>query len=137
MDAIVRWMVISARPGAARGLFVADTILVAAHATLLVFDRVRLSCRTCSFLRFSFSGSQVPAWAIANLPRPGIVALMRVQSAAGRVGQLVFTYHYIATHLHIQTHAINSDLFFFAYGILSCWRSARGVRMPPEELRMA
>jgi signal transduction histidine kinase len=33
------------------------------------------------------------------------------------VGQLGSTYYDLATHLHIQTHALNSDFFFFAYGI--------------------
>jgi hypothetical protein len=33
------------------------------------------------------------------------------------VGQLGFTYYYFATQLHTQSQAVNSDFFFFAYGI--------------------
>jgi len=37
----------------------------------------------------------------------------------------VFTYHYIADALHIQTMLSNSGLFFFAYGIPLMLGSAR------------
>ncbi|MEA2543966.1 MAG: two-component system, sensor histidine kinase and response regulator [Acidobacteriaceae bacterium] len=113
------WVVISARPGAARSLFVADTILVAAHATLLVFDpgaTLLSNLFILTFLILGVTGCLLGAYREPPETR-ALWLLCGCSLLLAGVGQLVFTYHYIATHLHIQTHAINSDLFFFAYGI--------------------
>jgi hypothetical protein len=81
------WAVISARPGAARGLFVAGTILVAAHVTLLVFDPRALFLSNLFNIMYPPSGGySVRAWRLQRISRDqAIVALIRVRFA-GRSG---------------------------------------------------
>jgi len=64
---------------------------------------------------------------------------MRVQSAAGLgLASFVFTYHYIATHLHIQTMLSTPTYSFFAYGSSShAGNLLEEYGCRPEELRMA
>jgi signal transduction histidine kinase/CheY-like chemotaxis protein len=105
--------------GAARSLFVAGVILVAAHATLLVFDPGAtllsnllnlmyplLGVTLCVLGAYSGSAETRPLWLLFGC---GLLL--------AAVGQLGFTYYYFATQLHTQSQAVNSDFFFFAYGI--------------------
>jgi signal transduction histidine kinase/CheY-like chemotaxis protein len=118
-----------AGPSADRGLFVAGTILLAAHTTLLVFDpRATLLSNLITLLfllvgvavclpgAFSTSPETRPLWLLL-----GCGLLLAV------VGQVGFTYYYFA-HVQTQTQAINFDFFFFAWGIpimlAICSRSA-------------
>jgi hypothetical protein len=111
--------VISATPGAARSLFVAGAILVVAHATLLVIDPraalasnlfilipLLLAATACLLGAYHESPETRPLWLLSGC---GLLL--------ASVGQLVFTYNYFATHIYLQSHAINSDFFFFVYGI--------------------
>jgi signal transduction histidine kinase/CheY-like chemotaxis protein len=125
-----------ARPGAARSLFVAGTILMAAHATLLVFDPRAtflsnlfifmfnlLGVTVCLFGASSESQETRPLWLLFGC---GLLLVV--------VGQLGWTYYNFATQIHTQTQAINSNFFFFAYGIplmlAICSRSAdSGLRI--------
>ncbi len=120
MDAFVRgWAVIGARPGAARNLFVAGLILVAAHATLLVFDPHAALLSNLFILMplvLGFAACLLGAYRESPETRP-LWLLSGCGLLLAAIGQLVFTYHYFATHIYFQTHAINSDFFFFAYGI--------------------
>jgi hypothetical protein len=113
------WAVISATPGAARSLLVAGMILVAAHTTLLVIDpRATLLSNlfilafpilgvvTCVVGAYSESPETKPLWLLF-----GCGLLLAV------IGQLGLTYYYYARQMHSQTQALNSDFFFFAYGI--------------------
>jgi signal transduction histidine kinase/DNA-binding response OmpR family regulator len=109
----------SAGAGAARSLFVAGVILVAAHSTLLVFDPGAtllsnllnlvyplLGVMLCLLGAYNGSAETRPLWLLFGC---GLLL--------AAVGQLGFTYYYFATQLHTQSQAVNSDFFFFAYGI--------------------
>jgi signal transduction histidine kinase/CheY-like chemotaxis protein len=112
-------MVMRAAKGAARSLFVACTILVAAHVTLLVFDPRALFLSNLFILMFNLLGFTVCLLGASSEPpetRPmwllfGCGLLLVV------VGQLGWTYYDFAIQIHTQTLANNSDFFFFAYGI--------------------
>jgi signal transduction histidine kinase/CheY-like chemotaxis protein len=106
-------------PGAARSLFVAGTILVAAHVALLVFDPHALflsnlllliypllGVTACLFGAYSESPEARPLWLLFGC---GLLI--------AAVGELRLTYYDFGTHVHTQTQALNSDFFFFAYGI--------------------
>ncbi len=108
-----------AGPGAARSLFVAATILVAAHATLLAFDPHALLLSNLLILMFDLLGLTVcllgassespetrPLWLLFGC---GLLLVV--------VGQLGWTYYDFAIQIHTQTLANNSDFIFFAYGI--------------------
>jgi signal transduction histidine kinase/CheY-like chemotaxis protein len=108
-----------AGPGVARSLLVAGTILVAAHATLLVFDpRANLlsnlfilsmhllGVTVCLLGTFTESSETKPLW-----------LLLGSGFLLAAVGQIGSTNYDIAAHIHIQTQALNPDFFFFAYGI--------------------
>jgi hypothetical protein len=124
-----------AGPRAARSLFVAGTILVASHVTLLVFYPVALfpsnllvlmypllAVTVCLLGAYSESSETRPSWLFFG---SGLLV--------AAVGQLGVTYYDLATHIHTQTQAINTDFFFFAYAIslmlAICSRStAAGLR---------
>jgi signal transduction histidine kinase/DNA-binding response OmpR family regulator len=104
---------------AARSLFVAGTILVAAHVALLVFDPRALFLSNLFILIFNLLGFTVcllgassespetrPLWLLFGC---GLLLVV--------VGQLGWTYYDFAIQIHTQTLANNSDFFFFAYGI--------------------
>jgi signal transduction histidine kinase/CheY-like chemotaxis protein len=120
MDAFVRgWAVIGARPGAARNLFVAGTILVAAHVTLLVFDPRATLLSNLFILGFPLLGIMVclvGAYGESPETKP-LWLLFGSGLLLAVVGQVGLTYYYFARQLHSQTQALNSDFFFFAYGI--------------------
>jgi signal transduction histidine kinase/CheY-like chemotaxis protein len=107
------------KPGAARSLFVAATMLWFAHATLLAFDPhakflsnlfnltfLLLGVTVCLLGAYSESAETKPLWLLFGC---GLLL--------ATVGQLGWTYYDFATRLHTQSQAINFDFFFFAYGI--------------------
>jgi signal transduction histidine kinase/CheY-like chemotaxis protein len=108
-----------AGPGAARGLLVTGTILVAAHATLLVFDpRANLlsnlfilsmhllGVTLCSLGASTETSETRPLWLLLG---SGFLL-----AAVGQIGSMNYE---LALHIHVQTRALNPDFFFFAYGI--------------------
>ena len=113
------WAVISAKPGVVRGLFVAATILVAAHVTLLVFDPRALFLSNLFNIMYPLLGVTVcvlGAYSESPETRP-LWLLFGCGLLVAAVGELGLTYYDFGTHLHTQTQAINSDFFFFAYAI--------------------
>jgi signal transduction histidine kinase/CheY-like chemotaxis protein len=113
------WAVISARPGAARNLFVAGTILVAAHVTLLVFDPRALFSSNLFLLMYPLLGVTaclLGAYTESPEARP-LWLLLGCGLLIAAVGELGLTYNDFGTHIHTQTQALNSDFFFFAYAI--------------------
>ena len=108
-----------AGPGLARSLFVAGTILVAAHATLFVFDAHATFLSNLFLTLFPVLGVTVcllGAYRESPETRP-LWLLLGLGFLLAAVGQIASTYYELATNMHTQTRAINSDFFFFAYGI--------------------
>ncbi len=106
-------------PGAARGILAAGAILIAAHATLLVFDPHATFLSNLFIFMFPVLGVTVCLLgAYSNSPetRP-LWLLLGCGFLLAAVGQLGSTYYDLATHMHTQTQALNPDFFFFAYGI--------------------
>ena len=104
---------------AARGLFVAATILVAAHVTLLVLDPHAIFQSNLFILMYPLLGVTVCLLG-ANTQSPETRPswlLFGCGLLIAAVGQLGLTYYDFGTQIHTQTQAINSDFFFFAYGI--------------------
>jgi signal transduction histidine kinase/DNA-binding response OmpR family regulator len=103
----------------ARSLFVAGTILVAAHVTLLVFDPRAIFQSNLFILMYPLLGVTVCLLG-ANTQSPETRPswlLFGCGLLIAAVGQLGLTYYDFGTQIHTQTQAINSDFFFFAYGI--------------------
>jgi signal transduction histidine kinase/DNA-binding response OmpR family regulator len=113
------YAVMRAGPGAARNLFVAGTIIVAAHATLLVFDPRAdllsnlfilsmhlLGVTVCLLGACTKSPETKPLWLLLG---SGFLL-----TAVGQIGS---TNYYFTANIHIQTQALNADFFFFAYAI--------------------
>jgi signal transduction histidine kinase len=103
----------------ARSLFVAATILVAAHATLLVLDPRAIFQSNLFILMYPLLGVTVCLLG-ANTQSPETRPswlLFGCGLLIAAVGQLGLTYYDFGTQIHTQTQAINSDFFFFAYGI--------------------
>ena len=104
---------------AARSLFVAATILVAAHVTLLVLDPRAIFQSNLFILMYPLLGVTVcllGADTQSPETRPSWL-LFGCGLLIAAVGQLGLTYYDFGTQIHTQTQAINSDFFFFAYGI--------------------
>ncbi len=115
---------------AARSLFVAGTILVAAHVTLLVLDPRAIFESNLFILMYPLLGVTVcllGAHTQSPETRPSWL-LFGCGLLIAALGQLGLTYYDFGTQIHTQTQAINSDFFFFAYGIpvmlAICSRSA-------------
>jgi signal transduction histidine kinase/CheY-like chemotaxis protein len=105
--------------GAARNLFVAGTILVAAHVTLLVLDPRALLPSNLLNIIYPLLGVTVCLFgAYRETPevRP-LWLLFGCGLLIAAVGELGLTYYDFGTHIHTQTQALNSDFFFFAYAI--------------------
>jgi signal transduction histidine kinase len=103
----------------ARSLFVAGTILMAAHVTLLVFDPRAIFQSNLFILMYTLLGVTVCLLG-ANTQSPETRPswlLFGCGLLIAAVGQLGLTYYDFGTQIHTQTQAINSDFFFFAYGI--------------------
>jgi hypothetical protein len=113
------WAVIGARPGAARSLFVAGTILVAAHVTLLVLDPRALFTSNLFLLSYPLLGVTsclLGAYDESPEVKP-LWLLFGCGLLVAAVGELGLTYDDFGAHIHTQTRALNSDFFFFAYAI--------------------
>jgi signal transduction histidine kinase/CheY-like chemotaxis protein len=109
----------TARPGVARGIFVASALLVAAHVTLLVFDPRALFLSNLFLLIYPLLGVTVclvGARRESPETRP-LWLLFGCGLLIAAVGELGLTYDDFGTHVHTQTQALNSDFFFFAYAI--------------------
>src|SRR6201997_920654 len=113
------WAVISTGPGAARSLFVADMILVAAHLTLLIVDPGALFASNLLLLMYPLLGVTaclLGAYSESPEVRP-LWLLFGCGLLVAAVGELGLTYNDFGRHIHTQTRALNSDFFFFAYAI--------------------
>jgi hypothetical protein len=111
--------VIGAAPGAARNLFVAGTILVATHVTLLVFDPRALFLSNLLNIIYPLLGVMIRllgGYREAPETRP-LWLLFGCGLLVAAVGEFGLTYYDFGTHIHTQTKALNSDFFFFAYAI--------------------
>jgi signal transduction histidine kinase/DNA-binding response OmpR family regulator len=108
-----------AGPGAARSLFVAGTILVAAHVTLLVFDPRALFLSNLFLLIYPLLGvTACLLGAYSESPEArSLWLLFGCGLLVAAVGEFGLTYSDFGTHIHTQTQALNSDFFFFAYAI--------------------
>jgi signal transduction histidine kinase/DNA-binding response OmpR family regulator len=107
------------RTGAARSLFVAGTILVTAHVTLLVFDPHALFLSNLILLIYPLLGVTaclLGAYSESTEARP-LWLLFGCGLLVAAIGELGLTYYDFGTHIHTQTQALNSDFFFFAYAI--------------------
>ena len=99
--------------------FVAATILMAAHVTLLVLDPRAIFQSNLLILMYPLLGVTVCLLG-ANTQSPETRPswlLFGCGLLIAAVGQLGLTYYDFGTQIHTQTQAINSDFFFFAYGI--------------------
>jgi signal transduction histidine kinase/ActR/RegA family two-component response regulator len=106
-------------PGAARSLFVAGTILVAAHVTLLIFAPRALFPSNLCLLIYPLLGVTaclLGAYSESTEARP-LWLLLGCGLLVAAVGELGLTYYDFGAHTHTQTVALNSDFFFFAYAI--------------------
>jgi signal transduction histidine kinase/DNA-binding response OmpR family regulator len=106
-------------PGAARRLFAAGIVLVAAHVTLLVFNPRALLPSNLILLMYPLMGVTVcllGAYRESPETRP-LWLLWGCGLLIAAVGELGLTYYDFGTHIHTQTQALNSDFFFFAYAI--------------------
>ena len=107
------------RPSAARSLFAAVMVLLAAHTTLLVFDSRALFTSDLLLLLSPLLGVTaclLGAYTESREARP-LWLLFGCGLLVAAVGELGLTYYDFGTHLHTQTQALNSDFFFFAYAI--------------------
>jgi signal transduction histidine kinase/ActR/RegA family two-component response regulator len=106
-------------PDARRSLFVAIAILVAAHVTLIVFDPLATLPSNLFLLMYPLLGVTVcllGAYRESPETRP-VWLLFGCGLLLAAVGQVGLMYIEFETQIHTQTHALNSDFFFFAYGI--------------------
>jgi signal transduction histidine kinase/CheY-like chemotaxis protein len=106
-------------PGVARSLFVAAMILVAIHATLLVFDPRALFASNLFLLTYPLLGvTACLLGAYSESPEArSLWLLLGCGLLVAAVGELGLTFNDFGTHIHTQTQALNSDFFFFAYAI--------------------
>ena len=108
-----------AGPGAARSLFVAGTTLMATHVALLVCDPHALFLSNLLLLIYPLLGVAaclLGAYSESPEARP-LWLLFGCGLLIAAIGELRLTYYDFGTHVHTQTQALNSDFFFFAYGI--------------------
>ena len=106
-------------PGTARTLFAAGVILMAAHATLLVFDPLATLPSNLFVLMYpllGFVACLLGAYSDSPETRP-LWLLFACGLLLAVVGQVGLTYYDFATNIHTQTHAFHFDFFFFAYAI--------------------
>jgi len=110
--------VISARP-AARSLFVAVAILLAAHVTLLVLEPRALFASNVFLLLYPLLGVTsclLGAYHESPEVKP-LWLLFGCGLLVAAAGELGLTYNDYGKHIHTQSRALNSDFFFFAYAI--------------------
>jgi signal transduction histidine kinase/CheY-like chemotaxis protein len=104
---------------AARTLFAAGAIVIAAHATLLVFDPLATFPSNLFVLMYpllGFLACLLGAYSDSPETRP-LWLLFACGLLLAVVGQIGLTYYDFATNIHKQTQAFHFDFFFFAYGI--------------------
>jgi signal transduction histidine kinase/DNA-binding response OmpR family regulator len=92
---------------------------VAAHATLVAFDPHALLLSNLLILVFDLLGLTVcllGASSESPETRP-LWLLFGCGLLVAAVGEIGLTHYDFGTHIHTQTHALNSDFFFFAYAI--------------------
>ena len=110
---------INCGPRASRNLFISGTILVAAQFTLLTFDR-HATFVSDVFILFApilgVAACLLGAYTEPRETRP-LWLLLGCGFALAAFGQLEWTFSVLASHLRTQTQALNSDFYFFAYGI--------------------
>jgi signal transduction histidine kinase/CheY-like chemotaxis protein len=105
--------------GMARSLFVAGTILFAAHAALLVLSPRATLLSNLLILVFLLMGVQaclLGSWSESQETKP-LWLLFGCGLTLAALGQSGFTYHFSGTYEQTQTRAINFDFFFVAYAI--------------------
>jgi signal transduction histidine kinase/CheY-like chemotaxis protein len=110
---------ISAKPDAARQLFLAGAILVAGHAALLFFDPRALFLSNLFLIVYPLLGVMaclLGAHTESPEARP-LWLLLGCGLLIAAVGEVGLTYHDFGAHVHTQDQALNSDFFFFAYAI--------------------
>ena len=103
----------------ARTLFAAGAIVMAAHATLLVFNPLATFPSNLFVLMYPLLGFLVcllGAYNDSPETRP-LWLLLACGLLLAVVGQVGLTYYDFATNIHTQTQAFHFDFFFFAYGI--------------------
>jgi signal transduction histidine kinase/DNA-binding response OmpR family regulator len=108
-----------AKPLGARSLFVAGLLLLAANTIVLAVDPKASFLSNLFSLSFLLLGVLVcllGAFTESIETRP-LWLLFGGGLLLAAIGQLGFTFHYYASHVVMQTQAINFDFFFFAYGI--------------------
>src|ERR1700733_13651671 len=106
-------------PPVARTLFAAGVIVMAAHATLLVFDPLATFASNLFVLMYPLLGFAVcllGAYNDAQETRP-LWLLLACGLFFAVVGQVGLTYYDFPTNIPTQTRAFHFDFFFFAYGI--------------------
>jgi hypothetical protein len=100
-------------------LFAAGAIVMAAHATLLVFDPLATLPSNLFVLMYpllTFVACLLGAYSDSRETRP-LWLLLACGLLFAMVGQVGLTYYDYATNIHTQTRAFHFDFFFFAYGI--------------------
>src|SRR5271168_3414255 len=103
----------------ARMLLAVGAIVMAAHATLLVFDPLATLPSNLFVLIYPLLGFVVcllGAYSDSPETRP-LWMLLACGLLLAVVGQVGLTYYDFATNIHTQTRAFHFDFFFFAYGI--------------------
>src|SRR6201996_2150067 len=103
----------------ARTLFAAGTNVMAAPATLLVFDPLATFASNLFVLMYpllGFAACLLGAYKDTQETRP-LWLLLSCGLFFAVVGQVGLTYYDFATNIHTQTRAFHFDFFFFAYGI--------------------
>jgi signal transduction histidine kinase/CheY-like chemotaxis protein len=111
--------VIRGVPAAARALFAAGAIVMAAHATLLVFDPLATLPSNLFVLMYpllAFVVCLLGAYSDSPETRP-LWILLACGLLLAVVGQVGLTYYDFTTNIHTQTHAFHFDFFFFLYAI--------------------
>jgi signal transduction histidine kinase/ActR/RegA family two-component response regulator len=106
------------RARAPYGLFIAGTILLAAHITVLLIGHATFlsNLSVLLFILLGTTACVIGASTEAPEARP-LWILLGSGLLLGAVGQIGSTYNDLATQSHTQTHASRFDFFFFAYGI--------------------
>src|ERR1700759_5592057 len=102
---------ISAKPDAARQLFLAGAILVAGHAALLFFDPRALFLSNLFLIVYPLLGviaCLLGAHTESPEARP-LWLLLGCGLLIAAVGEVRLTYHDFGAHVHTQDQALNSD----------------------------
>jgi signal transduction histidine kinase/CheY-like chemotaxis protein len=104
---------------AARSLFLACTILIVVHATLLAFHPHALVLSDVFNFFYPLLGVALCLLGASSeaIEARSLWLLFGTGLSLAAVGELALTYNDLANHLPVQTEAQKSDFFFFVYGI--------------------